>query len=437
MTHNEQKVWEKVDEKREIYIEFLQGLVRVSEGGEEATQQHMANKLKDLRCDVEVIRYDPRSLPVKHEFVDPSMVTPVEHISVVGRLRGANGGRSILFWAHPDSSPVTGTEAWQHTPFAGEIENGRLYGWGVSDDLMGVAIMASALEAVLAAGLNPKGEVILASTPSKRHAQGIIAVLERGYVADASVYLHPAESGAGLKDIKAVTSGYLIFRITVPGRPPDTTEPGHAVFYHLAINPIDKAWVVYQALQALAEKRAREVRYPVLEKAIGRSTNLDVTHIRCGEENRLGLVSPECVLIGSILFPPGERAEDVQSQIIRAVQTAANGDDWLKEHPPQLEWLRGVSRGTEVSVDHPLYQIVSRAIVAVTGTEPRNYPLCPLSDIRNPLLHKGIPTVGFGPLSGDSTQIGGHDEWVDVEDYIRAVKVVGSIILDWCGVQGM
>ena len=72
--------------------------------------------------------------------------------------------------------------------------------------------------------------------------------------------------------------------------------------------------------------------------------------------------------------------------------------------------------------------------MAVTGTEPRNYPLHGGSDIRNPTLHKGIPTVGFGPLSGDSTQLGRHDEWVDVEDYIRAVKVVGSIIVNWCSV---
>ena len=60
-------------------------------------------------------------------------------------------------------------------------------------------------------------------------------------MADAAVYLHPAESGMGLKDIKAVTYGTLDFHITVPGRLPDTLEPGHAASFHLSINPIDKA----------------------------------------------------------------------------------------------------------------------------------------------------------------------------------------------------
>ena len=430
----EWEVWDKIDQRREAYIRFLQDLVRASEGGEETTQQRVADEYRTLGCDVEVIRCDPRSLPIKHEFVDQSLVDMGERISVVGKLRGTGDGQSILIWAHPDSSLVIGTENWEHEPFAGDVENGRLYGWGAADDLQGVAISACALEAVLAANLKPAGDVILASTASKRHAQGIVAVLEHGYVADGAVYLHPAESGMGLMDIKAVTCGTLDFRVIVPGRLPDTLEPGHAAFFHLAVNPIDKAWVVYQSLRALAEKRACEVHHPVLEGAVGRATNLGITHIHCGDGDRLSRVSSECVLAGSIIFPPGENAQDVQSQIIEAVQTAVKGDEWLQDNPPRIEWLRGIQRGTEVTVAHPLYQTVHQAILATTGSEPRNYPLHTGSEIRNPPLHRGIPAVGFGPLAGDSTQIGGHDEWVDVEDYIRATKVVASVILGWCGV---
>lgn len=97
------------------------------------------------------------------------------HTNVVGTLPGAGTGQSLLFFAHPDSEPVTGIEAWQHPPFAGTIDRGRLYGWGVADDLVGVAIMLAALESVLSAGLRLKGMVILASTPSKQRAQGIIS----------------------------------------------------------------------------------------------------------------------------------------------------------------------------------------------------------------------------------------------------------------------
>jgi acetylornithine deacetylase len=433
LQQNELRLWQTVDRGREVYIGLLQDLVRASEGGEEATQTFVAEKFQEFGCDeVEIIRVDPRDLPIEHEFVEPGRMEPGERISVVGKRQGTGVGRSLLLWAHPDTPPVTDTAGWEHEPFAGETEGNRLYGWGASDDLAGIAVMACALDSTLAAGLAPGGSVMLGSTASKGYAQGIIAALERGYGADASIYLHPAESGAGLKDIKAVTCGQLVFRIVIPGRPPDTTEPSHPVFYHKAVNPVSKIGLVYDALRRLDKKRGEQVRYPPLEEAIGRATNLDVTYVRCGGDYRPSRVDGRCELVGAVLFPPGEPLEDVQSQIARAVREVADKDEWLKGNVPHIEWVRGVSRGTEVSVDHPLYRTVEGAISRVTGIRPRNYLLHPGSDIRNPVLHSGIPTVGFGPLGGSSTQIGGHDEWVDLDDYLRTVKVVASIIHDWC-----
>ena len=54
-----------------------------------------------------------------------------------------------------------------------------------------------------------------------------------------------------------------------------------------------------------------------------------------------------------------------------------------------------------------------------------------------PIL-RGFAWVGAGlwltlapALAGDLTQAGGHDEWVDVDDYIRAIKICAKIIVDW------
>ena len=102
---------------------------------------------------------------------------------------------------------MAGTERWKRDPFAGVIDHGRVHGWGAADDLCGVAIMVEGLRAALAQGVVPAGDVILASTPSKRHARGVSALLHGGLTADAAVYLHPAESGVGMREIKAFASG--------------------------------------------------------------------------------------------------------------------------------------------------------------------------------------------------------------------------------------
>ena len=68
---------------------------------------------------------------------------------------------------------------------------------------------------------------------------------------------------------------------------------------------------------------------------------------------------------------------------------------------------------------------------SVTGTLPYVNPLHSASDIRNPILFSGIPTVGLGPLAGDLAHNRAHDEWVDAADFIRAVKITATIMLEW------
>jgi acetylornithine deacetylase len=173
------------------------------------------------------------------------------------------------------------------------------------------------------------------------------------------------------------------------------------------------------------------VRHQALDAAVGRSTNLLVSHMACGDEQHFTRIAPHCVLGASLSFPPPETLTDVQAEIEAAVRAAAASDDWLRANPPQIEFLAGVT-GAEVSVEHPLYRTTAEAIVAVTGEQPYVNAMHTSSDIRVPMVQKGIPTVGLGPLGGDLSQNGQTDEWVDVEDYLRGVKVAASIIVGWC-----
>ncbi|WP_395711683.1 M20 family metallopeptidase [Reyranella sp.] len=414
-------------------VAFLQELIRAQRGGEAAVQQRVADAARRLGCTVERVRYRPADVPMVAEFASAQAIDTAERESVVATFKGRGDGRSVILFAHPDGEPVAATERWRHDPFAGQIDGGRLHGWGVADDLAGVATLVQGLQAVLETGRAPLGDVILASTPSKRHARGVSALLHGGLRADAAVYLHPAESGIGMREIKAFASGLVEFRITVTGRAPDTNEISHAAFAHRAVNPIDKIWLIHRALQALDARRGASVTHPALQQAIGRSTNLLVSHVAAGAGDAFARIAPDAVLAGSLSFPPPETLADIQGAIEAAVRDAAAEDAWLSDQPPRLEFVSGVT-GAEVSPDHALYRVVAAAVRHVIGEAPHVNPLHTSSDIRNPILQAGIPTVGLGPLGGDLTQNGLHDEWVDVEDYRRAVKVVAEVISGWCGI---
>ena len=416
----------------EAALGFLRELIRLQAEGEDAVQARVAAACEALGCVVEKRRYAPAAVQLRDEFASEAAMATEQREAVLARFPGSGGGRSVIFFAHPDGEPFQRNHGWRHDPLAGEIDEGRLHGWGVADDLAGVATMVEALRAVRAAGVTPKGDVILASTPSKRHARGVHALLHGGVTADAAVYLHPAESGVGMREVKALASGQLVFRITVPGRLPATNEPGHAAFAHTAVNPIDKACVILQALRALDAERGARVHHPALDAAIGRSTNLLVGDLKTLGDGRAARIAPAVQLSCALAFPPGEKLADVQAEVQAAIDKAVQADDFLRGQPPQVTYVSGVT-GAEVPLDHPLWLTTSAAVQRGTGTAPEINPLHTSSDIRNPMVQSGIPCVGLGPLCGDLTQNGGRDEWVDVEDYKRGVAVIAALIAGWCG----
>lgn len=421
-----------VQENRDRYIQLIRSLVIASKDGEEALQETVAQRLAELGCKVETLKLLPIPLSPEKEFAAEESIQQEERVTVVGKHQGTGDGRSLMMFAHPDSEPVQGVEEWTHDPFAAEVHDGRVYGWGVADDLLGVATMIGALDALKTGGAELKGDLYICSTASKRNARGVTALLDRGYRADGAVYLHPAESGAGLGEIKAFASGALNFRVRVKGKPPVTTEPGHVVFSHLGVNPIHKAVTLIQALKQLDARRGEEVHSKPLQEAVGRSTNLLVSYIGCGDPVKLTRVSEECVFGASLSFPPQENLNDLKRLIERTVHEAAERDQWLRENPPVIEWIFG-TQAVHTPVDHPLYVTASRAVEKVTGAAPHVNPLHTASDIRNPILFSGIPTIGLGSLSGDLTQTGCTDEWIDIEDYLRAIMVCAEMIRDWCG----
>lgn len=419
---------------REAAVAFLQSLIRATRDGEEAVQSLVAQAAREAGCTVETTAYRPGDVPMVEEFAGPDAIDAGERASVVARLAGSGGGRSLMLFAHPDGEPVAEIERWRHDAFAGEIDRGRIHGWGVADDLAGVAIMVEALRIVATSGLRPRGDIVIASTPSKRHARGVSALLHGGLAADAAIYLHPAESGAGMGEIKAFCSGQVEFRIVIEGRQPPTTEPLQTAFAHLAENPVDKMMLVAAALREMDMARAVRTRNATLQAAVGRSTNLMPSFLAAGERHRLARVPERCEMGFALSFAPPERLSDVTREIAETVAQACAADPWLSSHPPQIIWDSGVT-GAQTPPDHPLFATAAEAIAAVTGSPPVVNPMHTGSDIRNPIVQKGIPTIGLGPLCGDLSQNGGVDEWVDVEDYLRAIAVVARIMVTWSGAE--
>ena len=76
-------------------------------------------------------------------FAEVALIEPLPgRPSVVGRLRGTGGGRSLILNGHIDIYELA--EDWTRDPFAPAIEDGRIYGAGVADEKAGTAALLAA-----------------------------------------------------------------------------------------------------------------------------------------------------------------------------------------------------------------------------------------------------------------------------------------------------
>lgn len=426
------QIWGRAQETRGEIISGLRQYIAAQEGGEPKVQALFRQNAEALGCAIEASTYNPADVALVEEFANGATINPKPRTSIVAHLKGVGSGRSLILFAHPDCEVFRADSGWKHDPFKGEIVDGKLYGWGVADDLSGIAAGLQAIALLNSLGFRPLADVHVASTPSKQHARGVSHVLQHGLSADAVVYLHPAESGVGMKEIKGFTSGQIEFRIEIEGQTPPTTEPHQTAFAHRGVNAIEKAILLVQALRALDNERASAVHHPALEGEIGRSTNLMVSHIKAGDGERLSRGADRCILGAAIAFPPFEKLENVRAAIETAIERVTANDPWLATHPPKILWDAGVA-GAEVPADHELVKAAASSIETICGFKPWINPMHTGSDIRNPMVQRNIPTIGLGPLCGSLTQNGATDEWVDSEDHVRFVATTAMIIAKWCG----
>src|SRR4029079_19377491 len=80
--------------------------------------------------------------------------------NLIARLEGPPGGKRLLLMSHTDVVPVEEETLWEHPPFSGTIDKGRLYGRGADDDKADVTAQAMALILLRRAGARLGGELI-------------------------------------------------------------------------------------------------------------------------------------------------------------------------------------------------------------------------------------------------------------------------------------
>jgi acetylornithine deacetylase len=336
---------------------------------------------------------------------------------VVGRRAGTGGGRSLILNGHYDVVSPGKRENWRHDPFAGTVEEGKIFGRGTCDMKGGITAMLWAVKLIRQAGIDLAGDLTVQIVPDEESTcMGTLACCQRGYRADAAIIPEPTD----MKVLVAMR-GSLYGVIRVFGR------AGHAELAQPhwrqggAVNAITKSVKVIEAMEALTTswRRRPDNQHPYLDPG-----KIIPTVIKGGDWT---VTYPEEVEITfGAIFPPGMTG--VQQEIEEMLAQVAAGDPWLEEHPPRLE-VGGWHYGAEIDPAEPIVRSALDALNAL-GLEPELKGFGSLTDAIHLINYAHIPTISLGPKLGPAHTA---DEYIEIKELLAMTKALALTIMDWCG----
>ncbi|MDX6592984.1 MAG: acetylornithine deacetylase [Gaiellales bacterium] len=395
---------------RDRITDDLAALVRIPSvtGDESAVQTEAALRMAMAGLEVTRIDADPAELGADPDF--PGMEAPRTTLPVVAGTAGVAGSpRRIILCGHVDTVGPGPRDDWTTDPFGAEIRDGKLYGRGALDMKGGVVAALAALRALVETDAELGGEAVLLTVPAEEDGgAGMLAAIRAGYTAEMAVITEPTNG-----EIVVAHAGAITFRLTLRGR------AAHAAFRLQGVSALEKLRVIHDALIADEQARNEAERNPVMQALrLPYPTNLGI--VRGGEW--ASTVPDRITVEGRYGVRLDESPGQAEMALRDAVAAAAEQDEWLRDHPPEVEITGGRFASAQVPHTHVLPWSLGGTARDVLGKLP-DFTGMPYGADMRLLVHQGAtPTVLYGP--GDPLVAHAPDEHIDLEQIARCARVL-------------
>jgi acetylornithine deacetylase len=400
---------------REPLLDLLKQMIRVqSIGGESATeaQKVVSDFLSELPYRTEESADRPSLYESHPEYMPPSPAGDGPFINVVGWPTKTQK-RQFAMFSHIDTHSIEA--GWSRDPFEPKVDGNRLYGLGTADDKGGVAAMLIAAKA-----LHEMGEplpVVMSLHGKGGGGRGSLPVFERIKQTDhqmgAVLYVHPAETGRGLDDIKNQVQGIADLEMTMKGWRGEALE----------IGSIDSAeWT--EGGSAL--DRCLEL-LQLLRETVFKDILINIGRLQGGD--RIGSVADEVQVTFRLKFTGDFTWKQLVDQANEAINGFVKAQSTEKgKYSAALKSVGYMTNPGAADWDAPESKVLRDAITEVKGQPPTAYPNHYAGDIRYPIRLLDVPAYGIGSLAGNFYL---PDEWVDIDDLVRLIAVCIQTMQGW------
>jgi acetylornithine deacetylase len=352
--------------------------------------------------------------------------------NVLGTRPGAGGGQSLMFNGHMDTS-YSGKEAWlAHVPGfqpRAFVEDGRLYGLGISNMKGALACYVEALRALEDAGVRLRGDVQIAAVSGeiekaqwgeaqgaefRGYAAGTRHLVTHGGVADMCILGEPTESKLVLGHF-----GSLWLRISTQGPFVHTAFTEGKRDLNSILRMRDVLDAVLEWIPAWEDDPTNAYR--------GAKAVVNVGGIEGGFGWRVSRTPHRTDLFIDVRVPPTKEMAVARGQVLDFVRG-------LQERFPEYGVEGEVyvtAPGAEIADDHPLVGALEEAHREVFGAGPERDVTRWFSDA-SALTRYGVPTVNYGTSTGLLDTIRGEN--LEIDGLVKTAEVYARAAMKICGV---
>lgn len=414
----------RIEERRGALVELTRELVRfptVNPPGEayEPCARHLGERLHHAGFEVTYIRAEGA--------LGDSERYP--RINVVARRDGRGPGPCVHFNGHIDV--VEAAHGWTHDPFAGVVQDGRLYGRGACDMKGGLAAAVIALESILGAGIRFAGALEISGTVDEEsggHA-GVAHLAERGWFSQPRVDHVIIPEPHSVTGICLGHRGVWWAEIETLGRVAHGSMPflGDCAIRHMG------AFLDRIERQLLPRLAGRQTAMPIVPAGARRPT-LNINGIHGGQSeghDRLPspVVADSCRVTIDRRFLVEEDLGEVKAELIELLHQ-------LRRDRPGFDYrIRELMEvlPTQTARDAPVVRAVAAAIEQVTGRGPE-FVCSPGTYDQKHVFRIGRleDCIAYGP--GKVELAHQPDEYVDIDDLVTSAKVMAASALRLLGV---
>lgn len=344
-----------------------------------------------------------------------------ERPSLITRIAGSGGGRSLMLNGHVDTKPIGEARSlWRTNPHDATLMSGQLYGLGANDMKSAVAAMAYAAFALRETGTELAGDLILGFVADEeggasRGSQFVAPLLEG---VDAVLIGEPSGWSEDWQGIHLVSRGVSCFRICVTGTQMHSSLSDRLTSVNASLR-----------LAGLLSRIASELELPFEPHPLGNIGPTLNPGVMISGGTFFGVVPGRAEFACDLRTVPGMTLDSVKEAVELWLQKCRETDPDLVvdvTFEPGLDWISP----SELESEHPLVGSTQRAAEQVLGSSP------PLSVFPGGtdapwFAAAGIPTLpSFGP--GMLTSAHGPNEFVSVSSIHEAARMYARIALDFC-----